>query len=451
MGVRFLSGTAFFDYKNDKQEKERKKVMGMARKPKSQGNEFLNKLKEDKMFAGIVFGGAAVILVIVIILISVLIKGGKDEKPEKIAAANEQQTEVSENEVTTPEVVDDGSLMENAYEQVNSLVNEYFTALAAGDKAKVQALKSDTNEEELIKIEKKSAYINGFENIKVYTKLGQVDNSYIVFVYYDINFADMTTLVPGLTTIYVCQSDDGSLHIYDGELDEATSEYIKGVAAQDDVVDLFNRVEVSYNEAIESDEALKKFMDELPTKLDTEVAQAMADLEAQAQQAAANEQQTEETSEPQDGGQTETVEATDTVNVRKSDSENADKLGKLEIGTRVTRFEARENGWSRVEYNGGEGFVKSEYLKVVSAETASENTDNSASEPASSEGVSTSGTIGIKETVNVRESAGEDAKKIGVAYENEHYKLIMKQADGWSKIDFNGKIGFVKSEYVTFE
>ena len=121
--------------------------MGMARKPKSQGNEFLNKLKEDKMFAGIVFGGAAVILVIVIILISVLIKGGKDEKPEKIAAANEQQTEVSENEVTTPEVVDDGSLMENAYEQVNSLVNEYFTALAAGDKAKVQALKSDTNEE----------------------------------------------------------------------------------------------------------------------------------------------------------------------------------------------------------------------------------------------------------------------------------------------------------------
>ena len=251
MGVRFLSGTAFFHYKIDKQEKERKKVMGMARKPKSQGNEFLNKLKEDKMFAGIVFGGAAVILVIVIILISVLIKGGKDEKPEKIAAANEQQTE--------------------------------------------------------------------------------------------------------------------------------------------------------------------------------------------------------ETSEPQDGGQTETVEATDTVNVRKSDSENADKLGKLEIGTRVTRFEARENGWSRVEYNGGEGFVKSEYLKVVSAETASENTDNSASEPASSEGVSTSGTIGIKETVNVRESAGEDAKKIGVAYENEHYKLIMKQADGWSKIDFNGKIGFVKSEYVTFE
>lgn len=424
--------------------------MGMAKKPKSSGNEFLNKLKSDKMFASIVYGAAAIVLVVIIVLVAVLAKGGKDDTKKKEKKEKQTQTEVSENVVEEPEVIDDGSLMENAYTKVNEIVDSYFKALAAGDKATVQALKSDTNDEELIKIEKKSAYINDFENIKVYTKLGNVDNSYIAFVYYDINFKDIETLAPGLTTIYVCPAEDGSLHIYDGDLDEDTSEHIKSVAEQDDVVDLFNRVEVAYNEAVESDEALKTFMDELPGKLDEEVAQAMADLEAQ--QAAEQQAEEQETAAPAaPSGQTETVEATDTVNVRKSDSENADKLGKLEVGTKVKRFEARENGWSRVEFNGGEGFVKSEFLKVVSTESAEEPAQETTSEPASSEGQATSGTVGIKETVNVRESAGEDAKKIGVAYENEHYKLIMKQADGWSKIDFNGKVGFVKSEFVTFE
>ncbi|MDD6340093.1 MAG: SH3 domain-containing protein [Butyrivibrio sp.] len=422
--------------------------------------QFIERMKKDKMFAGYVYGGLVIIIALVVIIICVAVSKGKgtdqvDETREVQVEQVEQSEEetVSEDETPAePAFVDDGSLQENAYDEVNQVVNSYFTALAAGDRNAVSQLKSDTNEEELIKIEKKSAYIEAFENITVYTKLGLADNSYITFVYYDINFKDVDTLAPGLTTLYICPSDDGSLHIYDDDLDEETSNRIKEAAGEADVVDLFNRVEVAYNEAVEADANLKKFMDELPTKLDTEVAAALAEQEA-GEAAAEEAANVEEPTAEQPVQTTETVVTTDTVNVRSSDSENADKLGKLDVGTQVTRYEARENGWSRIDYNGQEGYVKSEYLSVVSAEqqTTEENTEEqqeTATEDASSE--QSQGTVTIKETANVRKSAGEGAEKIGVAYQGEHYELLMKQADGWSKIKFGDQIGFVKNDFLEF-
>jgi hypothetical protein len=394
---------------------------------------------------------------VIIIIICVAVSDGKNTEQME---ANEVTTEkdvnesVSENNAideASQAFVDDGSLQENAYEDVNNVVNSYFAALASGDRDTVTQLKSDTNEEELIKIEKKSAYIEAFENISVYTKLGLNNNSYIAFVYYDINFKDVDTLAPGLTTLYVCPSEDGTLHIYDGDLDEETSDRIKEAAGDADVVDLFNRVEVAYDEAIEADANLKTFMDELPTKLDTEVAEALAENQkAEEAQEAANVEETEVTD--QTSQTSETVVTTDTVNVRSSDSENADKLGKLDVGIQVTRYEERENGWSRIDYNGQEGFVKSEYLSVVTADaTVEENTEQVQDTQTDSDSTSeVQGSVTIKETVNVRKSSGEGAEKIGVAYQGEHYDLLMKQADGWSKISFNGTVGFVKSEFLEF-
>ncbi|MBR1693057.1 MAG: SH3 domain-containing protein, partial [Lachnospiraceae bacterium] len=146
---------------------------------------------------------------------------------------------------------------------------------------------------------------------------------------------------------------------------------------------------------------------------------------------------------------TEQVTTTDTVNVRSSDSENADKLGKLEQGTTVTRYEAKENGWSRIDYNGTEAYVKSEYVKVT--ESATDDTDSQTTETTENDNQdveTVSGKIVVLETVNVRKSASENADRIGTAYKGEYYDLIMEQADGWTKIKYNGQTGFVKSEYV---
>ena len=121
------------------------------------------------------------------------------------------------------------------------------------------------------------------------------------------------------------------------------------------------------------------------------------------------------------------MRTTETVNVRGSASAEATKLGTVSAGTRLTRTETLANGWSKIDYNGQEGYIKTEYLEVV--ETAT-------------------GTVTALQNVNIRAEASETAQKLGVAYAGTTLELIETQSDGWSRIIFNGQTAYVKSEYV---
>ena len=59
-----------------------------------------------------------------------------------------------------------------------------------------------------------------------------------------------------------------------------------------------------------------------------------------------------------------------------------------------------------------------------------------------------SGTVTVKENVKVRTSASTTADSLGTAYVGEKLDLIMKQADGWTKVKYKGQTAFVKSDYV---
>ena len=56
-------------------------------------------------------------------------------------------------------------------------------------------------------------------------------------------------------------------------------EYRTNVTKQDDVVDLFNRVQVEYNEAVTENEELAAFLTELSENLKTAVGDALAEAE----------------------------------------------------------------------------------------------------------------------------------------------------------------------------
>jgi uncharacterized protein YgiM (DUF1202 family) len=58
------------------------------------------------------------------------------------------------------------------------------------------------------------------------------------------------------------------------------------------------------------------------------------------------------------------------------------------------------------------------------------------------------GTVTVKDNVRIRASASENGEKLGTAYVGDKLDLIMKQADGWTKIKYNGQTAYVKSEYV---
>jgi uncharacterized protein YgiM (DUF1202 family) len=65
----------------------------------------------------------------------------------------------------------------------------------------------------------------------------------------------------------------------------------------------------------------------------------------------------------------------------------------------------------------------------------------------------TEGTIQNRETrvlesVNVRAKASTDSDRLTLAYQGDTITEIESYEDGWSKVQYNGVIGYVKTEFL---
>lgn len=391
-------------------------------------------------------------LAIVIAVVVSFSKDGKNEEIEQAAVGVEETSQVAGTVVLTEQ-----PLSVNAHEAINTLMNRFYTALADGDVETIKALRDYNDETELITYEKKSEFIESYDNITCYTKEGLDENSCFVYVSYEVKIEGIDTKAPGLTAFYVYTDENGELKI-DGNLEENINAAFKLVTSQDDVVDLYKKIDVSYNEAVAADENLNVFMTELPTRIKTSVGEALAQLEIEGNTDVNSEKvsSTEVTEETATETVSEThenqtvnqiVKATDTVNVRSSDSEEADKIGRIVAGTEITRVEERVNGWSKVVFEGKEAYIKSDYLEVVSSEDIQEEPESEGDGINDTETSSSSAnTVTARTNVNVRKNPNQQSDKLGTVVAEETYKVLGTVGE-WYKIEFNGEVGYVKSEF----
>lgn len=348
---------------------------------------------------------------------------------------------------------------------INEFFETYYKAVVDGDTETMSNLVYYLDATEKLRAAETGKYTES-ASIEVYTKAGPSEDTYIAFVYAELKFYDYDKPLPGLNTFYVCTKEDGSFYINeDYELSDNERRYMREVQLQDDVIDLNNKATAAYNDMVVVDSTLADFLVELTDEIEKNVGETLARAEGTEQAESGEEtagDEEEEAETPDDEGASSEavvteVKTTDVVNIRTSDSETADKLGKAAIGDTFTLLEARGNGWSKVEYNGGEAFIKSEYLEPyktevrdadsseeAEGETAPEQADNNETTASAT----TSGTVTVKETVRIRTGASETSEKIATAYQGEKLEVIMKQADGWTKIKYHGKTAYVKSDYV---
>lgn len=417
------------------------------------------------------------IVLLVCVLITVLVAVNANKK-----AAEEVEAQIAgieggngaesapEAALETGEELPELELELNAYPGVNTLMNDYYAAMAAGDVETIESMNAYVDDREKIRIQEMSKYVDSYQELDVYTKLGPVEGSYLVYVYSKVKFTEYDKLVPGMKAFYVCTDENGNCYINGGETNSVVTNYIRDISLQDDMVDLNNKAVAEYNELLESDDELKAFLADLSNRIDISVGEILAKEEEEARaaeeaQAAAEETPAEEGEEAQ-SNTVKKVRATDVVNVRSSDSETADKLGKAQIGDEFTLLEERGNGWSKISFEGQDAFIKTEFLEVASEEAVTEDnstaqaeaeaaaTDNQTETAQNQEETapvatdSTGETVTVVENVNVRKSASESGEKLGLAYMGEKLEVIMKQADGWTRVKYNGQTGYVKSDYV---
>ena len=383
-----------------------------------------------------IIGGLFIALVVVLIVVW--------SKRSRNDSANEDTASTIPELETTVEVPKD-KYEENAYADVNSLVSSYLGAMSTGDTVTMASLSSSLSDDMKAFYEAQAKYVGNYSNYNVYTKKGPAENSYFLLATYDLLISGQTTPLPALISLYVCRNDSGSLYINSESLTADEEAYILELVAQKDFAELINKVEMDYNSALESDSNLAAAASALKDEINKDaqeilVAKQQKDLEAAAEAEAAAQAEAQAASASQ-------VKCTsENVNIRASASTDAESIGKTKAGDVYTRYEKMENGWSKIDYNGTEAYIKSEFLEPVeSSDGGSESSEGgqSSSAPDKKPGDK----ITVKENVNVRKSASETGEKIATAYRGEQFELV-EISNGWCKIKYKGEEAFVKADYV---
>lgn len=407
----------------------------------------------------------AVFVLAVVLTIVIALSANKRTSQQSALTANESMSDT----YVVPEV----TMEENAYPDVNALINTYYTASAEGNSEVISSIYKGLEDTELLKAVAAADYIEGFQNITVYTKPGPVAGSYVAYVYNEVKLYDYETAIPGLETLYICTDENGELYINGDIADSSEIEYLRQINIQDDVIDLNNEVANAYNKMVQSDETLAELLYQMRSGLQVSVGEALASSETgstdAAQEEASEEASSEESTEEETQVvTTQTIRATDVVNIRSSDSETADILSKTTKGEEFTQLEALANGWSRIEYNGSVAYVKTEYFEVISENTVevaentdateenenTENTENTVNETSTtteSTKVSSlaTGKMAVSETVRLRKSENTDSEILEMIYSGSTVNVIEQYANGWAKVEYNNKTGYIKSEFLT--
>ena len=309
--------------------------------------------------------GLAIILILIIAFCVVRLVTGSSGSPSsntetadnvkvtEAALENTQQESAGAEENDTQEetAAQGTSSLTKDDAAILTLVKKYYEAAAAKDIATLETICDPWNEEVKESILQNNV-IQSYDNISTYSKKGPVENSFVVYTYYEGKIANIDTEVPSLTMLYLTANEDGNLVVSDRKASQEVADYIASVSSDADVQALIADVNQKCEEAKASDPALKEFMDSLDSSN-------------------AGEGSTAENSEDDASGNNsemgEMICAAASLNIRQAPDTSSAIMGVLTQGDTVTKIQDAQDGWCQISYNAGsytiEGYVRSEYLE----------------------------------------------------------------------------------------
>ena len=366
------------------------------------------------------FGALALFIILVIVLCKFMgTQGDKDTKKD-----DTQKPEAVESE----NFKFDTEFQKDSDDAIKTLLEKYYAAYVEGDITELEKVATPISDNEKSYITVLSKYYEKIMNITYYSKSGATEGSYFVSVRNDIKFYDVDSTAPALDFFYI-ETKDGNLYINnlysiynltfaENSMDSDIYTLVQQYMQQDDFVELQNKVQVAYNEALAGDDKLSKMLGDTIDKAIREWAASIKQsgneaTEAATEQTTEKDKNTEKPSEtnekkntdtqtpsetdknsqtPEDNSNSESTEANDNnaseandnnaseqkkttskvktidiVNVRAGASSDAELLGKLTDGVVLTKL-GEDGEWTIVEYSGGKdgkGYIKTEFLKAV--------------------------------------------------------------------------------------
>lgn len=386
---------------------------------------------------------------IVVVVVAFTVVFALNYDPDRAFA--EEDDPVGENSVSDNEA--DGSvkldltvdvpLVQNEDSDIYTLVATYYNAWGTGDMETLASIYDVVPANDLLKYQETSKYLLGYTALQVYTKQGFEEGSVVAYVYYRVCFVDHEEEFPGYETLYICKDEQGQYYIKNEvNFTQEENDYIIAVSTQEDVIEFNNRVTAEYNELMKEDSSLLAYLKEVTRQVEVAMGVALAEQNVGGGQDGGTSEGQDGGEQPQEGTTSEQQEpvqqatpeyatATTRVNVRNSDSEQAEKLGQIPQGTRLKVQEVRINGWTKVVFEGKDGYIKSDYLQFTE----------------SAAGQSAIGTVTATTVVNIRAMANETSERLGQLAVGESLDLLGTEGD-WCKVVYGGQVAFVKAEFV---
>ena len=374
-------------------------------------------------------GVLLVALVIVLAVMGVNNSGGKDKPEQKVATEEEQQNkdEVENNSNDNQDKTEDANTEKEEHPEIKQLVSTYYNSYATGDLEHLSSVAKKLSDMEKDYIRMMNEHVESYTDISCTVADGVKEGSYVVAAVYQMKFAGADETLPGMNVFYIQTDKDGKLYInnlyssFNRELKEQKTKkkvikLIEEFEKSADVQKLQNEVQTEYDKKVAENEDLQKKLNEMVDAIANwkETYTPPEDNEEKP------EQKPEETEEP---AATDDGNADDGSDNGNADDGNADN--------------------SSDDSNADDG----------NADNSSDdgNADDSSDDGGNSSGLNyvPEGTVlTANDGYNVRKSMDETSELVGTTAVGDSIKIILSYAEGWTKVEWNGTTGYIRTDLL---
>lgn len=352
-----------------------------------------------------VSAGVLTVILVVVLAVTAANNGKSDSKKEN---TNQEQVADAQDEYAV-----------NENKELNSLIEQYYGLYASGDVEGLAQIATPLSDMEKSYIQLMSGYVEGYSNIDCYTKQGLEKNSYLVSATYDMKFNGVEGTVPGMESFYVRTNEDGKLYIdnlysnfnsemQETEVDADVEALIEKFKESEDVKALQADFQNRYTQAIAADanlqNAVNTVTDGIKNWASNYVAQQQAAEQAAAEQAAAEQAAAEQAAAEQAAAEQAAAEqaAAEQAAAEQAAAEQA----------------AAEQAAQQQDNNNGLNYLP--------------------------EGT----TITANDAYNIRVSMSETSDKVGTTAIGDSIKVVLSYQEGWTKVEWKDKTGYIKTELL---
>lgn len=147
----------------------------------------------------------------------------------------------------------------NADLDINSLIIQYYAALAVCDQEKLKSMVTDpTQFDDMTVYQQRSAVIKAYSNVNCYTLPGYTEDATLVYVTSNLSMANITSVPLNINRFYIRKSANGYL-IDNATLSDEVNTYIEQQSQSSDIQNLYKAVQDNVNSCIANDSAFAEF------------------------------------------------------------------------------------------------------------------------------------------------------------------------------------------------